>query len=299
MSNSIYKITTICTLMATSMLAVADSQNSSISPVEEQKFKLSKILDPIKIFDPKKIIVDARADQSESVKDPLQSLNRKVYVFNDTIDKNVLRPVAVIYSEVTPPQVQGAYSNFRNNLKEPWSAVNQLLQGKPKTSLKTLGRFTINTLTSLGFADPAKHLNLVNERDTFATTLGVWGVPSGPYIVLPFFGSSSLRDAIGSVPDTYARPQSYIIDPDELVWANTALEVTALRAQYLSVDSLLQGDKYAAMRDVYLQQRAFEIAQKRGEDVSESLFSDDDFEEDDSENDSDEQNLDTETDLGP
>lgn len=266
MRNPLYKTMLITALMATNVCVSAETGSTSI-PQEQST--------TIKIFDPKTFVIDARADQDESIKDPLQGLNRKIYVFNDAIDRNMLRPLAVIYSETMPVPAQGAYSNFRNNLKEPWSAVNQLLQGKPTTSLKTLGRFTLNTLTSLGFADVAKRVDLPNVKDGFGTTLGVWGMPSGPYLVLPFFGSSSLRDAVGSVPDSFARPQSYFIDPDELVWANTALEVTALRAQYLPMDSVIQGDKYAAMRDVYLQQRAFEIAEKRGEDISQSMFAED------------------------
>ena len=266
MLNS-YKTIALSTLFASNLCLATELETASTTenPTDNKT---------LKIFDSKTYLINARADQSEDIKDPFQGLNRKIYIFNDAIDQSILRPTAVFYSEITPEPAQGAYSNFKSNLKEPWNAVNQLFQGKPLRSLKTLSRFTVNTVTSLGFADPARHLNLTQEKESFGTTLGVWGVPSGPYIVLPFLGSSSLRDAVGLVPDSLARPNSYIIEQDGILWSNTALDVVSTRAQYLSVDSMLQGDKYAVMRDVYLQQRAFEIAEKRGEDTSASIFSD-------------------------
>ncbi|MEI4797811.1 MlaA family lipoprotein, partial [Pseudomonas aeruginosa] len=98
------------------------------------------------------------AAQPDTVKDPLQSLNRPIYSFNDMLDRHVLRPVAVEYREKTPEDVRGSYRQFRKNLGEPWNAVNQLIQGRPGRAAKTLGRFTINTLTTLGLADPASRL---------------------------------------------------------------------------------------------------------------------------------------------
>lgn len=272
MLNTIYKTIAISTLMASSVCIAAEAETTQSSSTQQNL---------LKIFNKETLLVNARAEQPEAVKDPLQGFNRGIYTFNNAIDRNILRPAAVVYVRTIPEPTQGAYTNFRNNLKEPWNAVNQLLQGKPIQSAKSLGRFTINTLTSLGFADPAKRLDLIHENESFGTTLGVWGVPSGPYIVLPFLGSSSLRDGIGLVPDGFARPHSYIFEQEELLWSNVALEATATRALYLSVDSMIQGDKYAAIRDVYLQQRAFEIAQKRGEDISQSMFSDDSFDDED------------------
>lgn len=284
MLHTIYKTIAISTLMASSACIAAEAETMPSS---------SNSQNLLKFFNKETLLVNAQANQPELIKDPLQGFNRGVYTFNNTIDRNILRPAAVVYAETMPEPAQGAYTNFRNNLKEPWNAVNQLLQGKPKQSAKTLGRFTINTLTSLGFADPAKRLNLTHENESFGTTLGVWGVPSGPYLVLPFLGPSSLRDGIGYIPDGFARPYSEFLDPNELVWANIALEATAVRAQYLSIDSILQGDKYAAMRDMYLQQRAFEIAQKRGEDVSQSMFNDDAFDNEDLDDEDIDQELET------
>ncbi|TXJ08199.1 MAG: VacJ family lipoprotein [Acinetobacter sp.] len=219
--------------------------------------------------------VDARANQATTVKDPFQAINRPIFTMNDTLDRYILRPIAVQYDEVVPTDVQNSYMNFRSNLREPWSAINQVLQGKPLVAGKSLGRFMINTLTSLGFADTAKRRNLQIEKDDFGTTLGVWGVPSGPYVMLPFFGPSTLRDGAATIPDSYARPQRYFLTNDKAYWSNYALDGVSTRAQLLSLEDLIQGDKYSFIRDAYLQQRAYTITTKRGESLEDTLFSED------------------------
>lgn len=219
----------------------------------------------LKQLDAKSFAVNAQATQSEVEKDPLQPLNRSIYAFNDTVDRYVARPIALQYQEKVPADVRGSYRQFRNNLNEPWNAVNQLLQGKPLVATKTLGRFTINTLTSLGFADPAKRLGLVAEEESFATTLGYYGVPSGPYLVLPFLGPSTLRNTIGLIPDSQARLQKYMLDDHEAwYWSDLGIGAIDARTQLLSLEDLLHGDKYAAIRDAYLQRQNFIISQKQG-----------------------------------
>jgi phospholipid-binding lipoprotein MlaA len=232
--------------------------------------------------------VDARAAQAEEVKDPFQPLNRKIYQFNDVIDRNVLRPVAVQYVEKVPKDVRGSYTQFRNNLGEPWNVVNQLIQGRPARAAKSLGRFTINTLTTLGLADPARRLGLSHEDERLGITLGYYGVPSGPYIMLPLLGPSSVRGVIGSVVDSQARPQKYILDDnDGLYWSDQSLRVIDTRSEILDVEGVLTGDRYAQIRDIYLQRTSYAIAEKKGME-SESLFTDiddefeDEFDEDQS-----------------
>ncbi|WDE15505.1 VacJ family lipoprotein [Acinetobacter schindleri] len=232
--------------------------------------------------------VDARAAQAEEVKDPFQPLNRKIYQFNDVIDRNVLRPVAVQYVEKVPKDVRGSYTQFRNNLGEPWNVVNQLIQGRPARAAKSLGRFTINTLTTLGLADPARRLGLSHEDERLGVTLGYYGVPSGPYIMLPLLGPSSVRGVIGSVVDSQARPQKYILDDnDGLYWSDQSLRVIDTRSEILDVEGVLTGDRYAQIRDIYLQRTSYAIAEKKGME-SESLFTDiddefeDEFDEDQS-----------------
>jgi len=206
--------------------------------------------------------VDARAAQAEEVKDPFQPLNRKIYQFNDVIDRNVLRPVAVQYVEKVPKDVRGSYTQFRNNLGEPWNVVNQLIQGRPARAAKSLSRFTINTLTTLGLADPARRLGLSHEDERLGITLGYYGVPSGPYIMLPLLGPSSVRGVIGSVVDSQARPQKYILDDnDGLYWSDQSLRVIDTRSEILDVEGVLTGDRYAQIRDIYLQRTSYAIAE--------------------------------------
>ncbi|MGL3044764.1 MlaA family lipoprotein [Acinetobacter pecorum] len=226
--------------------------------------------------------VDARAAQAEEVKDPFQPLNRKIYQFNDVIDRTVLRPVAVQYVEKVPQDVRGSYNQFRSNLGEPWNVVNQLIQGRPARAAKSLGRFTINTLTTLGLADPARHLGLSHEDEKFGITLGYYGVPSGPYIMLPFLGPSSVRGVIGSVVDSQARPQKYILeDNDGLYWSDQFWRVVDTRSELLDVEGVLTGDRYAQIRDIYLQRTNYTIAEKKGTE-QDTLFLEDDFEDENS-----------------
>ena len=148
------------------------------------------------------------------------------------------------------------------------------IQGRPGRAAKTLGRFTINTVTTLGFADPASRLGLETEDENFGTTLGYWGVPSGPYLVLPVFGPSTFRDGFGLVVDGYARPQRYILEDEEgLYWAEQALRGIDVRSQLIDIEGAIQGDKYSSIRDIYLQRKNFIIAEKKGQEA-EGMFID-------------------------
>lgn len=206
----------------------------------------------------KSLAVNADATQPDSIKDPLQPINRQVFRFNQTMDKYLLLPVAKTYKKVVPQPVRTSVGNFFSNLREPWSAVNHLLQGHPKSSAKSLGRFTVNTLTSLGLADPASKWGIVSTPEDFGQTLGVWGVKSGPFLMLPFLGPSTLRDASSMVVDMYARPQRYI-DNDTLLWSLNGVQIVNLRAGIIGVEDLVQGDQYTLLRDLYLQRRQFAI----------------------------------------
>lgn len=260
----------------------ADESATSTTPSDAQvdqphKKPRSHTIETLKNIHKDQLKVDAKAAQPEAVKDPLQPLNRKIYHFNDTLDKHIVRPVAVQYKEKIPEDVRGGFSNFRNNMRDPWNSTNQMLQGKPKKSFKTLGKFVLNTVTSLGMADIAKRKNLTSENETFGNTLGVWGVPSGPYIVIPVVGPSTFRDGFAMLAvDRFARPQDYIFEDDKIYWSYNAVNGIDARAQFLELDSIVQGDQYAALRDVYLQRRNYEIATRRGEDASADMFMEDD-----------------------
>jgi Surface lipoprotein len=257
----------------------AASSEDATSTEAQQGRPRSQIIKDLKGLKAKDLKINANAAQPDTVKDPLQSLNRPIYSFNDMLDRNILRPVAVQYNEKTPEDVRGSYRQFRKNLGEPWNAVNQLIQGRPGRAAKTLGRFTVNTLTTLGLADPASRLGLPPEDESFGVTLGYYGVPSGPFLMLPFFGPSTLRDGIGLAVDSQARPQKYIMDnQDGLYWSTNVLQAIDTRAQYLDLDQTIQGDQYAMIRDLYLQRKAFQIAEKKGNSADVSFIDDDESE---------------------
>jgi phospholipid-binding lipoprotein MlaA len=266
----------VCTSIYAQENTISESANASSLEETGPNHPRSQIIKDLKNIKVKDLKINANAAQPDLVKDPLQSLNRPIYSFNDMLDRNFLRPVAVQYREKTPEDVRGSYRQFRKNLGEPWNAVNQLIQGRPSRAAKTLGRFTINTLTTLGLADPASRLGLPTEEENFGVTLGYYGVPSGPFLMLPFFGPSTLRDGFGLAVDAQARPQKYVMDDQEgLYWSSNLLQAVDTRAQYLDLDQTLQGDQYAMIRDLYLQRKAFQIAEKKGDSADVSFIDDD------------------------
>lgn len=254
---------------------VAPTAASEIDTSADPQTAQSSSLKELKNIKAKDLKVDANAAQPDNVKDPLQPLNRQIFAVNDALDRAIVRPIAVEYKEKIPSPIRDSYSGFRKNLGEPWNAVNQLIQGRPGRAAKTLGRFTINTVTTLGFADPASRLGLETEDENFGTTLGYWGVPSGPYLVLPIFGPSTFRDGFGLAVDGYARPQRYILEDEEgLYWAEQTLRGIDVRSQLIDIEGAIQGDKYSSIRDIYLQRKNFIIAEKKGQEA-EGMFIDD------------------------
>ena len=194
-------------------------------------------------------------------KDPFEKFNRSILKFNLKADKYVLKPVAKTYNKAVPRPVRNGLRNFFSNLREPVTVLNDLLQGKFRKAGRDTGRFVINTtLGFLGLNDVASHLGFPKEREDFGQTLAVWGVPSGPYLVLPFLGPSNLRDAFGLVPQmTVADPLNYF-DPAH----GTYLGITRLvdqRAALLGLDGLLdvQPDKYLFLRESYRERRLNQI----------------------------------------
>ncbi len=247
--------------------------NETPVAMESPKISSSDSAYKLKLSDFK---VNATASQPDEIKDPFEFLNRKVYAFNDVIDRNLLRPIAVQYTDKVPEQVRDSYGQFRKNLQEPWNAINQLIQLKPKRAAKTLGRFTINTLTSLGFADPARRLGMVNESENFGVTLGYYNVPSGAFIMLPVFGPSTIRDSVGIAVDSQAQPQRYLLEDHETAyWTNNVISAVDARSQILDLDQLLEGDQYATLRDLYLQRQNFRIAEKKGSSAAQASFVED------------------------
>ncbi|KAA3620995.1 MAG: VacJ family lipoprotein [Proteobacteria bacterium] len=195
-------------------------------------------------------------------RDPFERFNRSVYRFNERIDRAVLKPLAIRYVEYVPPTMRKGVNNFVSNLREPTTIVNDLLQGKFKQAGKDGLRFVINTTFGLlGVLDIATSLKLERNREDFGQTMGKWGVPSGPYLVLPLLGPSNIRDAAGLVPQYAYTDLTAGIDDDGLLWTIFAARAIDTRAGLLKTDKLLgeQIDPYVFVRESYRQRRLNDI----------------------------------------
>lgn len=196
--------------------------------------------------------------------DPFEPMNRAVFNFNEKADDYVIKPLAKGYRYVLPDFIQTGFTNFFGNIGELMTAVNNLLQGEPKRASNDIGRFFINsTIGVLGFFDVATDLGVERNKEDFGQTFAVWGVPNGPYLVLPFFGPSSARDAVGFFFDINADfvLNSNKLNSDQKV-ASTVLRVVNERARLLDATKLLEDaafDKYSFIRDGYLQRRINQI----------------------------------------
>ena len=195
-------------------------------------------------------------------KDPLEPFNRGVSGFNDAVDEALLKPVATVYRDVAPDPVRTGVSNFFGNLRDVWSAVNAALQLRPREATENALRFGVNTVFGLaGVLDIASEMGIERTRLDFGQTLGRWGVPAGPYLVLPIFGPSSVRDAAGlgvEVRGDLAANLDHIPTRNSLI----ALPLVDARANLLRATSMLEGaalDKYSFTRDFYLQRRQNQI----------------------------------------
>ncbi len=190
--------------------------------------------------------------------DPLEPWNRQVFAFNESLDANVLRPVATGYNQVTPEPLRNSVRNVFNNIRDIWSTINLFLQGRLRDGTVSAMRVTINTTLGLGgLVDWATPMRLDRPNEDFGQTLGVWGVKPGAYIVWPLLGPSTLRDSVSIPGDLYFSAASFAhTDLDEL--AVMSLQVVSLRASLLDATGLLDDvalDKYAFTRDAYLQRR--------------------------------------------
>lgn len=196
---------------------------------------------------------------AQETKDPFEGYNRAMFAFNSKLDRYLLRPSAVAYHWVMPEPLDKGVSNFFTTVADVPDSANALLQWKLKKSGISISRFFINvSLGFFGLFDVAKELGLPSQQEDFGQTLAAWGVPSGPYIVLPLLGGANLRDGVGYVPDAYFSP--LYIDNVRLRNSLVGLKLVDFRAGLLQVDQIVSGDKYIFMRDAYLQRRAFLIS---------------------------------------
>ena len=204
--------------------------------------------------------------QAASEEDPWEGFNRPIFRFNDTVDTYALKPIAQGYRAVTPQFLEDGVHNVFGNIGDVGNLANNLLQGKLHNAGVDTGRLIFNTTFGvLGFFDVARHMGLRKSDEDFGQTLGVWGLNSGPYLVIPFLGPSTVRDATGRVPDSFLTPYPYI---DHVPTRNVTrgMQVVDTRANLLQAERLVSGDKYIFIRNAYLQSREFKVKDGQVED---------------------------------
>lgn len=195
-------------------------------------------------------------DQNNEI-DPWQGFNRSVFEFNEVLDGYLLKPAARGYQAITPDIVETGVGNFFGNLADVGSIVNNLLQFKAEAAVQDFSRVVFNTTIGLGgILDVATPMGLPEHKEDFGQTLGYWGVESGPYLVLPFLGPSNVRDGISKLPDSMVDPVGEV-NPIRTRNQLYALRIVDTRAELLAAEQLLNGDRYTAIRDAYMQRREF------------------------------------------
>ena len=194
--------------------------------------------------------------------DPWEGMNRKTFAFNEKLDAAVLKPVATTYQKVVPGFAREGVNNFFDNLEDIGTSLNNILQGKPGQGLSDAGRFVVNsTLGVFGLWDVATPMGLEKHYEDFGQTLGVWGVQSGPYLVLPLLGPSTARDAPAKIVDPSWYYSTYV-DPESVYWGLWTLEKVRTRANLLGAESVVEQaalDKYSFIRDAWMQRRRSQV----------------------------------------
>jgi phospholipid-binding lipoprotein MlaA len=190
--------------------------------------------------------------------DPLEPWNRGVYQFNDVLDRNVLKPVATAYQESVPELLRRGVGNFFGNLGDAWTTVNSVLQLKGQAAGESFTRFWVNTVFGLGgVLDVASEMQIPRHNEDFGQTLGYWGIGSGPYLVLPLLGPSTVRDT-AALPAEWRGDLVTHLEPGSTRTSLFVTRVVDRRARLLKQESLMDQaalDKYSFLRDSYLQYR--------------------------------------------
>ena len=196
---------------------------------------------------------------SEEIHDPFEDFNRITFNINDSLDNKIAKPVAVVYGDITPQFIQNRITRFFKNLAEIDTFINQALQGKPKLAINDFSRFAINSSIGLfGFFDVATKMGLEAHDEDFGQTLGVWGVPDGPYLMLPIIGPSNARD-IMSRPISSFLSGTFAMTDTDVKLTLTALDALETRERYLDFEAMITGDRYTFVKDAYVQSRDYEI----------------------------------------
>lgn len=192
--------------------------------------------------------------------DPWEALNRPLYRFNQVFDGLLVKPVALGYSRVMPRVAKRGVSNFFNNLDDINVVANDLMQLKMRNAMRDSSRLLINTTAGLGgFIDVASNMGIYKNYEDFGQTLGHWGVGDGGYLVLPFLGASTVRDAVGFIPDMFLNPVFWVTD-SKTRSTLYLLDTVDTRLTYVAAESMITGDEYIFVRNAYLQRRAYLVA---------------------------------------
>ena len=203
-------------------------------------------------------------EYTADARDPWQGFNRKVYSFNNALDRSFLLPAAAGYRAVTPDVAEQGIGNFFSNLGDVGVAFNNTLQFKFLDAASDIGRIIVNsTIGLLGFIDVASRMGLEKHDEDFGQTLGYWGMGSGPYVMLPFFGPSNLRDGPGKVVDTLIYPPNWADIKTSERNSLFALRLVNTRAELMKLEEKtgeLSRDRYVFIRDAYLDRREFLVS---------------------------------------
>jgi len=207
------------------------------------------------------LTLSACATTGGDPRDPWEGLNRKTYAFNDALDRAVLKPIAIGYQKVTPAFAQEGVNNFYSNLEDINTTFNNLLQGKVKEGANDAGRFLVNTVLGVfGLWDVATPMGLEKHDEDFGQTLGWYGVPAGPYFVIPLLGPSTARDAPSRLVDVSWFYNDYV--PDRVFWTWWGVDKVRTRANLLKAEGVLDAaalDRYTFLRDAWLQRRRNQV----------------------------------------
>ncbi|WND02068.1 VacJ family lipoprotein [Temperatibacter marinus] len=217
--------------------------------------------------------------------DPYEKTNRKIFEFNRKVDRVILDPVANTYNAVMPSPARKGIRNAFDNLSEPMTFANDILQAKPERAISTLARFIINSTVGIaGLWNPAEKMGLKRHKEDIGQTLAVWGFKESPYFIIPFVGPSTTRDTVGFTASLFLDPTDYVIDKEfgwEWVYARLGADIITIRAELDKVldDLYSETDPYLLARSAYLQRRDYLIRDGREKEYDEEddLFFDDEL----------------------
>ena len=256
-------------LVASWLLCLMIAAGCASSPQQNAMADESQVANEAESMD------DETMATEEKNPDPWENMNRRMFKMNDNLDRILLKPVAKAYNKVMPNFLLRAVDNVFGNLGDIGDAINNLLQGKVKESASDVGRVLVNSTIGLGgLFDPASKMNLVDHDEDFSQTLAKWGVPNGPYLVLPLVGPTTLRDLLTSPVDTRLDPLRYHYPTSHrnIIYG---VDIIHSRSGLLAAESVIFGDRYTFIRDAYLQREQYKSSDGQLEDYFDDDFDDD------------------------